>query len=156
MGVGLAMKYSGGRFFIATAQAFDDEMKDRIRRHKAERASEFETIESPDTLAESLGTLPPHANIILVDCLTVWLGNMYHLYNSNQVAIMQHIDNLVVAIRSVRCDIILVTNEVGWGIVPENAMARAFRDHAGYLNRQVAAAAQNVYLCVCGIPLKIK
>jgi len=144
------------RVFIATAVACDEEMRQRIDTHRRERGDDFETIEQPYLLAEAIGTVPPYAQVAIIDCLTVWLGNVYHRESGSRDAVKAHIERLAAAVERAPCDLILVTNEVGWGIVPENAMARDFRDDAGYLNGRIAARADTVYCCVCGIAQVIK
>ncbi len=152
----LAGKCRGPKSFIATAVPFDDEMKRRIDKHKADRDSLFKTIEAPYDLAAAISGLPCETGVAVVDCLTVWLGNMFHKNNSDEKRICAIVDQLADAARSCQSDLIMVTNEIGWGIVPENEMARSFRDVAGYANRLVASAAQRVFLMCCGLPLQIK
>ena len=91
-----------------------------------------------------------------IDCLTVWLGNLFHRYENDTAGLERVIDDFFDSIGKSACDLVIVTNEVGCGIVPENALARTYRDRAGMLNRRVAALAAKVYLCVCGIPVTLK
>lgn len=151
-----AMQGYTNRVFLATATATDDEMRERIARHRQERGEAFVTIEEPFDLEAGLGRIPGETEVVVVDCLTVWLGNLYHGYDSNEEVIHEKITSLVSNLGSVGRDLILVTNEVGSGIVPANAMTRSFRDSAGMLNRLTAEKADDVYLCVCGIPLPVK
>lgn len=137
--------------YIATGQAFDDEMAARIAEHQARRGPEWTTVQEPldllDALQQSDGQGPR-----LVDCLTLWLSNlMHHARDWSEAA-----DALARALPAQQSPVILVTNEVGLGIVPENALARAFRDAQGHLNQRVAAAADEVYLAVSGYPMKVK
>jgi adenosylcobinamide kinase/adenosylcobinamide-phosphate guanylyltransferase len=152
----LARRGYSRRALIATAVALDEEMKERILRHQEERGDTFHTIEEPVRLAEAISSCAGQIEVAVVDCLTVWLGNLYHHYDENEPSIKNHVDRFLAALDRAPCDLILVTNEVGWGIVPENRLARAFRDMAGLLNRQVAQKARCVYLLCCGIPLTIK
>jgi adenosylcobinamide kinase/adenosylcobinamide-phosphate guanylyltransferase len=152
----LAERYAGERFFVATAQPFDMEMKERIARHRSEREDRFITIEEPLDLAAAVGNVPGSANVILIDCLSVWLGNLLHAFDANDAAIAAATGKFIAALDRIKCDAIVVTNEVGMGIVPENALARRYRDLAGNLNRDVAAKSDNVYLCVCGLPVAVK
>ena len=138
------------RVFIATAEAFDDEMRARIERHRAERGDTFRTLEEPRCLADALLSVRD-ADVILVDCLTVWLGNLMH-YGGADEEIPLFLD----ALRRVSADVILVTNEVGMGIIPHDAMTREYRDRAGFLNQDVAARADEVVFTVSGIPMTIK
>jgi adenosylcobinamide kinase/adenosylcobinamide-phosphate guanylyltransferase len=143
------------RVFLATAEAFDGEMSDRIAKHKAEREGLFTTIEEPLYIDRALWNLPEGTGVVLLDCLTVWLGNMMH-HLGDEAAISERIDALLGVLRMPPCDIILVSNEVGMGIVPENAMAREFRDLAGTLNRKVAERATQAFMLCSGIPLVLK
>jgi adenosylcobinamide kinase/adenosylcobinamide-phosphate guanylyltransferase len=141
--------------FVATAEAFDDEMRERIRRHRAERDRRFRLVEEPLDLGRAVRSLPDDADGCLVDCVTVWLGNLVHRYGDD-AATCAEIDALPAALADTRHDIVIVTNEVGTGIVPANADARRFRDLAGILNQKLAAAADRVVLVVCGLPMTLK
>jgi adenosylcobinamide kinase/adenosylcobinamide-phosphate guanylyltransferase len=129
--------------FIATAEALDEEMSGRILKHRAERGHEFETIEEPRELAQAIRSAQGDA--IVVDCLTLWLAN-----------VMGDFDDVIEAAKSVSALVICVTNEVGCGIVPDNALAREFRDRAGRMNQQFAEAADEVFWMVFGQPLRVK
>jgi adenosylcobinamide kinase / adenosylcobinamide-phosphate guanylyltransferase len=134
--------------FIATAQAYDAEMRDRIALHRAERGPEFTTFEEPLDLAAVLDREAANFDAIVVDCLTLWLTNV-------MLAGAAPPDPLPIAAAS-SARVILVTNEVGCGIVPDNALAREFRDRAGRLNQQAAEAAAEVWWMVFGLPLRVK
>ncbi len=143
------------RAFIATAQATDPEMNERIRRHQQERKNGFSTIEAPIDLAGALSRLPAGINVVVIDCMTVWLGNLMHHQNLSRAedpVIAAFLD----ALQTPPCDTVIVTNEVGTGIVPPDAMSRRFRDMAGTVNRRIAESADNVYLVACGLPVKLK
>lgn len=144
------------RVFVATANAFDDEMKRRIAAHREQRKDLFTTIEEPVKLRDALLNISGDVEVVLVDCLTVWLGNIYYHNEDEETRVRNGIDEFCASLGSVVPDLYLVTNEVGWGIVPENALARSYRDMAGYLNRQVASRADEVYLVSCGLPLQLK
>ncbi|MEA1672536.1 bifunctional adenosylcobinamide kinase/adenosylcobinamide-phosphate guanylyltransferase [Nitrospirillum sp. BR 11163] len=147
---GLVTALPGPWTYIATAQAWDDEMRDRIRQHQADRASGWTTVEVPLDLG---GVLAAHGHgPVLVDCLTLWLTNVM-LADRDVPAAMTA---LQAALAACAGPIVLVGNEVGMGIVPENALARAFRDHAGRLHQRLAAMASQVFLTVAGLPLKVK
>jgi adenosylcobinamide kinase/adenosylcobinamide-phosphate guanylyltransferase len=152
----LASKNYERRVFIATAVAFDAEMKRRIVQHQKERGNLFHTLEEPVHLTETLSAVPPGTEVALVDCLTVWIGNLYHHFQQDEASVRSHLNEFLDGISQVSFDLILVTNEVGWGIVPENPLARSFRDMAGYVNRRVAQKAAYAYLLCCGIPLTLK
>lgn len=138
--------------FIATAEARDEEMSRRIELHRADRGPEFTTIEAPVELAAAIRTADADAvpGAIVVDCLTLWLAN---ILDRDVEAAMRDLED---AAGSSRACVILVTNEVGCGIVPDNALAREFRDRAGVLNQRMAEAAAEVYWMVFGQPLRIK
>ncbi|MDP6630135.1 MAG: bifunctional adenosylcobinamide kinase/adenosylcobinamide-phosphate guanylyltransferase [Kiritimatiellia bacterium] len=141
--------------FIATAQVYDAEMEARVARHKLERDPKFVTIEEPYDLAGTLRSLPPGTDVVLVDCLTIWMSNLLCRPEATDETPAE-VDDLLGVLRDPPCDIILVTNEVGMGIVPENALARRFRDETGFLNQSIAALADTVVFAVSGIPTIIK
>ena len=137
--------------YMATAQAFDDEMRDRIAQHRAARAEGWVTHEVPLALTDALGAVPDGAPV-LVDCLTLWLTN--HLLAEHDLA--AEIAALELALNARRGPVWLVANEVGLGIVPDNALARRFRDEAGRLNQRLAALATRVRFIAAGLPLALK
>jgi adenosylcobinamide kinase / adenosylcobinamide-phosphate guanylyltransferase len=145
---------SGGdqepRVYIATAELLDDEMRERAGRHRFERGDRWRTIEEPFEIAPRLRELD---GVVIVDCLTLWLSN-WMLRDESQVE--RQIDALCSALRDARCHVRAITNEVGSSIVPDNPLARRFRDLAGLMNQRVAAVADSVYLMVCGIPMRVK
>jgi adenosylcobinamide kinase/adenosylcobinamide-phosphate guanylyltransferase len=142
---------SGRLVMIATGQALDEEMRQRIALHRAERGDAWTTVEAPLDLAAALQGLGP-ADVAVVDCLTLWLTNLMLADMELQAAA----EALVAAVQAVPCPLWLVSNEVGLGIVPENAMARRFRDAAGRLHQQLAAVADHVVLVVAGLPVTVK
>jgi len=142
------------RLFVATAQAFDDEMRDRIDRHIAERGDAFATAEAPLDPAAALEDAAD-IDVALLDCTTVWLSNLM-LADHTDAAIEAAVARLVAVARSRRFPVIAVSNEVGMGIVPDNAMARRFRDLAGRANQSLAAAADEVYAAVLGSVLRLR
>ena len=146
---------NGRRVFIATAEPLDDEMRDRIRKHRLQRGESFLTIEEPYEIGRAIESVPEDVEITVVDCLTVWLGNLMHRLERCDTTTSQ-VRRFLSVLDAPPCSIILVTNEVGMGIVPENEMARRYRDLAGQLNQMVAQKADRVVLMVSGIPLTIK
>ena len=148
----LAEATGGALTFVATAEAFDDEMRARIARHRADRDTRWRTVEAPLDLAEAIAAHDAPGGVVLVDCLTLWTSNLLLRETDPEPAIAALIDQLAQA----RGRIILVANEVGWGIVPDNALARAFRDLAGSINQRVAAAADRVDFVVAGIAMPLK
>lgn len=142
------------RAFIATAQPFDDEMRDRISRHQAERADDFVTIEEPLAVPERLAALDG-VDVVLVDCLTLWLSNLL-LRGDDERAVAAAVARLAEAVVARRFHVVLVTNEVGMGIVPESALGRLFRDVAGRAHQELAACADEVYFAALGLVLQLK
>jgi len=152
----LTEKISGSkRIFIATCMPLDDEMKQRIDRHKKERDKSWTTIEAPVQLPEAISEKSREGDVILIDCLTLWINNLL-MENENLDFIDKRIHKLILEIKEAKCPIILVSNEVGAGIVPKNKLARQFRDLAGFTNQKVAECADRVIWMVAGIPVSIK
>lgn len=145
------------RFFVATAQALDAEMAERIARHRHDRASDFTTIEEPIGLAGVLQGLERRADLVVVDCLTLWVSNLMGVYPENIAApFLAEAGALAEALAAAPFASIVVTDEVGDGIVPENPVARRFRDLLGWTNQAVARAATEVILMVAGYPVRVK
>ena len=143
------------KLFIATCIPYDDEMKKRVARHQQERSDDWHTLEIPLELPEAICEQSPKYDLILVDCLTLWVNNLLvEADDSNNVE--KTVRELQNALKQTRCPVILVSNEVGAGIVPENALARHFRDVMGQTNQQIAACADQVIWTVAGIPVQIK
>ncbi|HEY0524405.1 MAG TPA: bifunctional adenosylcobinamide kinase/adenosylcobinamide-phosphate guanylyltransferase [Stellaceae bacterium] len=145
------------RAYIATAQALDAEMAERIRHHRERRAGAgWTTIEAPLDLSGALATAARPGRAVLVDCLTLWLTNVLLRAEDGGGGVAAEIAALADRLPRLEGPVVLVANEVGLGIVPDNALARAFRDHAGRLNQAVAAAAQRVVFVAAGLPLVLK
>lgn len=143
------------RIFVATCVPHDDEMRARVDRHRRERSDTWNTLEVPVDLAAALTTHSPSADVMLVDCLTLWLSNL--LMETQDVSrIHRQIDDLAEAVKAAPNAVVLVSNEVGAGIVPENRLARRYRDLAGWANQAMAAACHRVVWTVAGIPVTIK
>jgi adenosylcobinamide kinase/adenosylcobinamide-phosphate guanylyltransferase len=138
--------------YIATAQALDDEMKERIDKHKKERSPDWTTLEEPLNMAALIKDIQDKYDVILFDCLTLWLSNLM----LNNLDLEKEIDLFCSSLFTVHCSLLIVSNEVGMGIVPDNELSRRFRDLSGYLNQKVAGIADEVYLVTAGIPIKIK
>jgi adenosylcobinamide kinase / adenosylcobinamide-phosphate guanylyltransferase len=151
----LARGATGTPTYIATAQALDVEMAARIARHREERGEAWDTIEEPLAVAELLGKLSGRRRVVLLDCLTLWLGNIMAQADGDE-AVQTAAEKLVEAMRAFEGVCIVVSNEVGLGIVPDNPLARRYRDLAGVLNQMAAQAADEVYLTTAGIPLRLK
>ncbi|WP_108820289.1 bifunctional adenosylcobinamide kinase/adenosylcobinamide-phosphate guanylyltransferase [Pseudovibrio sp. Alg231-02] len=138
--------------YIATGQAFDGEMEERIAHHKMQRGDLWDTVEEPLELVRVLETHASSDRAILVDCLTLWLSNLMHGSRDWTV----ELERLEAVLSSLPCPVVFVGNEVGMGIVPENAMARAFRDEAGRLNQRIADLCHFVMFVAAGQPLQLK
>ncbi len=152
-------KLEGTRAYIATGEALDDEMQDRIRKHKEDRGPEWTTYEEPVEIVNILSDIKDKYSAVVIDCLTLWLSNimLQHQDTTVQVnSLLQTLESLNSSNSSNGLNLYIVSNELGMGIVPENAMAREFRDLTGFLNQKVAAIADEVYLVTAGIPMKIK
>lgn len=147
--------------YLATAEIRDAEFAQRIAKHQQRRPADWLTVEAPLQVVETLQRYQA-GHTVLLDCLTMYLSNLYFKYESlaGGEQLLQFIDHeisqLSEAVTSSTANIIIVTNEVGWGIVPDNQVARIFRDLAGTLNQKIAAVCSEVYLVVSGIPMQIK
>jgi len=146
---------AGPKAFVATGQALDQEMKVRIERHQATRSHDWETAEVPEDLAEWVSKNSYTYQVIVLDCLTLWLSNLQGR-NLNDLAVSEATAELLRTIRTMKARVVIVSNELGLGLVPATKSVRAFRDLAGRVNQQVAAEADEVYLAVSGIPLRLK
>ncbi|MDB5650214.1 MAG: cobP [Hyphomicrobiales bacterium] len=149
---GLAENSGRKPVLIATAQALDDEMAARIAHHRADRGSVWGVLEEPLDLVGALAREAINDNITVVDCLTLWIGNLM----CAELEVALECERLIEAVTLVRAPVIFVSNEVGSGIVPDNAMARTFRDYQGRLNQRLAQACDHVVLVVAGCPLQVK
>lgn len=157
--------------YVATSQVLDEEMKERVRAHRRSRPSTWPTVEEPYALEKVLWQYGRRRErLLLVDCLTLWLSNILLDkvgFNGEQLAdskigpviatyILTRAKNVAALAAKVPAEVVLVTNEVGWGLVPENTLARLYRDLAGKTNQAFAAQADEVYMVVAGLPLRLK
>jgi adenosylcobinamide kinase / adenosylcobinamide-phosphate guanylyltransferase len=142
------------RLYIATAEAKDQEMCQRIDEHKRRRGNDWVTIEEPLQLAETLLAQRAQTDCALVDCLTLWISNLLLRYDVRYA--QEQVNQFVERTRQLDFHLVLVTNEVGWGIVPDSPLGRQFRDLSGWANQRLAAAANQVVLVVAGIPMIVK
>ena len=153
----LGAGYLGNRnLFIATCVPADKEMSKRVARHQSERGKAWSTLEIPIRLAETITAESTRADVILVDCLTLWMSNLIVETGGELDEIDPFVGHLTRALTEAQCPVILVSNEVGAGIVPDNALARRYRDAAGWMNQAVAGIADRVIHTVAGIPVVIK
>ena len=139
-------------FYLATGRALDDEMRERIDKHRERRGKAWETVEEPLALADAVLQTALPGRILLVDCLTLWVTNLMMA----EADVLRECDSLIAALDSIGAPIVFVSNEVGLGIVPENAMARQFRDLAGIVNQRIARRCEAVWFIASGLPLKLK
>lgn len=153
LGESLALQLGRRPAYLATAEAWDDEMQTRIFSHRQSRGDKFTTIEEPTELTQALETASVDHDVILVDCLTLWLTNML----GDERNVTEAIDDLVDALEAMaNARVIIVSNEVGLGIVPDNALARAFRDLAGAAHQRLAAICDDVIFVAAGLPMVMK
>ena len=162
----LALATAGRKAYVATGQAFDEEMIDRIKKHQERRGEIWNNFEVPLHLAKEWKNISQSADVILIDCLTMFTTNHMMAHGSIQgqqdanqleASVLTELESLLASIKS--CEdktVIFVTNEIGLGIVPDNKLARYFRDIAGRVNRTVAAAADKLYLTISGVTIELK
>ena len=149
----LAMRAGTRPAYLATAEALDAEMRDRVRSHQQQRAQVFATIEEPIRLSAAIAKAAKAHDAILVDCLTLWITNLI-VANENVAAAVDEL--LATLVETTESRVILVSNEVGLGIVPDNAMARMFRDLAGSAHQRIAEICDDAYFVVAGLPMVLK
>ena len=149
----LAIRSGAKPAYLATAEALDAEMRDRVATHKAGRAERFTTIEEPLALSDALLRASADHDVVLVDCLTLWITNLL-MANEDVSKAVSELGATLVQLKSAK--VILVSNEVGMGIVPDNAMARTFRDLAGAAHQRLAEICDDVYFVVAGLPMTLK
>lgn len=148
----LARKCGSRLVFLATAEAFDEEMAARVARHRADRGAEFSTIEEPLEIGSAISKITA-ADAIVIDCLTLWLSNIMLTFGRR---VETEVEKFIAAAQANTATVIAVTNEVGCGIVPESTLGRDFRDHSGVLNQRVASVADEIYWMVFGHPMRVK
>ena len=161
----LAGGHGGKVVYIATAQGLDDEMKTRIAAHRAQRPSNWNTLEIPTRVGQSIARKPPEADLVLLDCLTLLVSNILMevsddpdspAVDQGKSSVEEEIQALLSAIESSRADWIIVSNEVGMGLVPPYPLGRLYRDMLGWANRRLAENADEVTLMVAGLPWRLK
>ncbi len=143
------------RALVATAQALDDEMARRIEHHRITRPPDFETVEEPLNVVAAVAALAGRAEVVVLDCLTLWISNLMGIYTADETVIAEA-ESLAAALRNAPFASLIVTDEVGSGIVPDNPVARRFRDLLGWTNQKIGAAADEIILMVVGRPLRVK
>jgi adenosylcobinamide kinase / adenosylcobinamide-phosphate guanylyltransferase len=145
-------RHPGRRTYLATAEVLDDEMTERVKAHRDRRDSDWKTVEEPLDLANSLKAETEQGAAVLVDCLTLWLGNLLGKERDAEAEIA----GLIAALGQFGGPVVFVSNEVGLGIVPDNALARRFRDLAGILHQRLAEKADRVVFVIAGLPMNLK
>jgi adenosylcobinamide kinase/adenosylcobinamide-phosphate guanylyltransferase len=150
-----ANQYFSKRLYLATCEALDEEMAERIAHHKKTRSPEWQTIEEPVEVVNKIGQYGDKTDVILLDCVTLWLSNLL-MRRKDDLEIMKETDCLIGAIRQCLASFIAVTNEVGLGIVPADPLSRRFRDLSGIVNQRIAEAADTAIFMVSGIPIFLK
>ena len=151
----LAEQIPGQKIFIATCTPQDKEMEQRVLRHRQQRGNAWETLEVPLLIPEAINKHSLKGNVILIDCLTLWINNLI-MDDEDATKIDAKILKLTQSIVKAECPVILVSNEVGTGIVPDNRLARLFRDITGFANQKAATCVDRVIWMIAGIPVKIK
>ena len=149
-------KLAGKKIFLATAQALDDEMEKRIEQHKEDRGDDWTTVEEPLNITERLREFDNPDTVIVLDCITLWLNNLFMACSESVQQVHESIDALIEQLSQTKGIIVIVSNEVGMGIVPENDLARMYRDVAGSLNQKIARVIRKVVAVMVGIPVVLK
>ncbi len=152
----LAEECSGPLLYLAAARVEDSEMAERVRLHQAVRGERWRTLEEPLQIARALAEQAADHGAVLFDCATLWLSNLLFHYQEDEEKILAEVDALATLLPTLPRPVFLVSNEVGSGIVPENRLARAFRDLAGSANQCLAACADEAWLVAAGLPLRLK
>jgi adenosylcobinamide kinase / adenosylcobinamide-phosphate guanylyltransferase len=153
----LAERFPGERVFLATAQAFDDEMTERIRKHREDRPASWRLVEEPLRVPEALAAAGAGGGAVVLDCITLWVSNLLLAGGSfGEAEASAHAGELIRAARACTAAVIVVTNEVGSGVVPDTPLGRVFRDCAGRMNQLIARESDEVHLLVSGIAVRIK
>jgi len=151
----IAQNITGPKAYLATGQALDDEMAIRIRRHRENRPQDWQTLEEPLRIAKVIEENGSRFSLILLDCATLWISNLM-MAGWSEEKILEEADRLLRVGRETECSLILVGNEVGMGIVPDNPSARSFRDLSGLIQQKIAGEADEVYFMVSGLPQRLK
>jgi adenosylcobinamide kinase/adenosylcobinamide-phosphate guanylyltransferase len=143
------------RLFLATARVTDEEMAERIRKHQEMRGKGWITVEEPTGVARAIRKHGASVQVILIDCVTIWLSNLL-LEGLSDPEILERVEALKAVLNRSSASVAMVTNEVGWGIVPDHPLGRRFRDLAGTVNQRLAAVADKVVLMAAGLPITLK
>jgi len=150
-----ANRHFSKKLYLATCEVIDEEMVQRVENHKKMRGSEWKTIEEPIEIVNKINEYGDRVEVILMDCLTLWLSNLL-MKHTNNVKIMDEVDRFINTVKQHQTSFLIVSNEVGMGIVPADPLSRRFRDLQGMANQKIAEAAETVILMVSGIPMILK
>ena len=150
-----ANQHFSRKLYLATSEILDEEMARRVENHKRMRGPEWQTVEEPLQIADKIRQYGDQTEIILLDCLTLWMSNLL-MKSDDDETIIAEVDRLIEAIRECQCTLLIVSNEVGMGIVPAESLSRRFRDLSGMTNQRIAEAAGTVIFMVSGVPLFLK
>ena len=150
-----ANRHFSKRLYLATAEILDEEMARRVEKHQKARGPEWRTVEEPAEIVDRISEWEDETEVILLDCMTLWLSNLLLRWN-DETRIMEEVERLRTAIKGSPATFLLVTNEVGMGIVPNDPLGRRFRDLSGMVNQKIAEAADTVIFMVSGIPMFLK
>lgn len=150
-----AEAWDGELLYVATAEVLDGEMADRVEKHRQDRGPRWSTLEEPLDLSRALAAAEGRGGALL-DCLTLWASNLLGVYGDDDLGLQAAVNSFTVALGAFRGRLCVVSNEMGSGIVPDNPLARRFRDVAGRINQEVAALADEAYLVVSGLPVRLK
>ncbi len=151
-----AEQHAGELLYIAPAEVSDDEMRQRVQMHQAARGERWQLLEEPLWLADKLIDFASGKSALLLDCVTLWVSNLFFHFEEKPGPVLAEIDRFIELAWQLEEPFYLVSNELGGGIVPENRMARQFRDLAGIINQRLAAAADEAWLVVSGLPVRLK
>ncbi len=154
----LCLNIPGKRAYLATAIPFDDEMKNRIKIHKKRRDPNFwhKLIEEPYNISEILISLNSKIDVLLLDCITIWINNLFFKIGTDESVIFEEVDQFLEVLQVIDYNIVIVSNEVGMGLVPENKLARIFRDISGKVNKKIADIVSEFYIIFSGYALRLK
>jgi len=152
----LAEACPGELLYVATAGIHDAEMEARVNKHRADRGERWSTLEEPLDLAGRLPQAADGKGAILLDCVTLWLTNLLFHHGEQSEPVLAEVERFIAMLSQIEAPLLLVSNEVGFGIVPDNPLARQFRDLAGTVNQRLARAADEAWLVVSGLPVRLK
>ncbi len=152
----LARGWPANKLFLATAQSSDPEMESRIEKHKKERSPDFQTIEEPIDLGNVIKREGGLKKLIIIDCLTLWINNLLFTLEKNKKAREEKKQLFLENVQETESSLIVITNEVGWGVIPDNALGRLYVEELGLINRQMALCCSEMYLMVAGLPQRLK